>query len=487
MENARRQDNTDSFQPSSSVMGRLKRRKEDNLAPQGVSGEGDKVRASQSHDAAQALLKLERDARLAASEAELGYLIVNGSRASVPYRQAILLLKSGGKGFKTFAISSLSAVDRNSTFVRWLEKTAKSHLAGESAAKVVSVDVRQHAMRDDVDARTYPFPMFAFVPLAMRDGTVFGHLLLTREQGWDEPSLVAATRLCETYAHAWESLSGPRKLQKRMRSKTLLVTTAIASVIAFGFLPVPLTVLAPAEVTAAQPYVVAAPIDGVIDEIAVEPNTMVEAGAPLFRYTDTDLRNKVQLAGQAVSVAEARLTQSLRTSFSDPKAKRELSIAQSELELKAGEYEYARDLLANSKVTAPRGGLVLFADAESWTGKPVSTGERIMRIARPNDVEITIDLPVSDAVVLQQGARVQMYLDSDPLNSIRGELTRASFHATPDAAGVLSYQLKAKFNNVHEAPRIGLRGTAQVHGEKVSLAYFLFRKPLAAIRQWTGM
>ena len=71
--------------------------------------------------------------------------------------------------------------------------------------------------------------------------------------------------------------------------------------------------------------------------------------------------------------------------------------------------------------------------------------------------------------------------------SVEATLTSASFHATLDATGSLSYRVKADFAANDDKPRIGLRGTAQVHGEKVLLAYYLFRKPLSAIRQWTGL
>ena len=35
-------------------------------------------------------------------------------------------------------------------------------------------------------------------------------------------------------------------------------------------------------------------------------------------------------------------------------------------------------------------------------------------------------------------------------------------------------------------PRIGLRGTAKVYGEKVSLFYYLFRRPITYLRQHLG-
>ena len=442
-------------------------------------------RPATSADTATGLLGIEREARRAESQAELGYLVVNGSRVAVPYRQAILLMRVG-KGHRVVAVSSLSAIDRTSTFIRWLERLVAARVTDETAGKIVSFDARKESGDADLDASSYPFPRMALVPLKLRDGTPFAHVLFTRETTWEEEALVAAARLCETYAHSWEALSGPARIRRRMRSRAGLAAGAAVAVLLAGFVPVPLSVLAPAEVTAAKPFVVAAPIDGVVEKVAIDPNSPVAAGDVLFRYNDTELRNRLELAGQAVGVAQARLTQSERNSFADARAKRELAIAQSELALKRSEYEYARELLAKSTVTAEASGLVVFSSKDDWTGRPVATGERIMRIADPKSVDLTVHLPVGDAIVLDEGAPVRLYLDADPLNAVDAELVSASFHAQPDAAGVLSYRVRARFAD-GVTPRIGLRGTAQIEGERVSLAYYLFRKPLAAIRQWTGL
>ena len=479
----------DSGQPRNSVQGNVAPPEKPNpnqTAPRDVGGIAKK--STGENVVANALLSLEREARKAETEAELGYLMVNGSRVGVQYRQALLLMRSGPKKHRVVAVSSLSAIDRNSTFIRWVEGLVKVKLAGENISKVLSFDVRKEAGSGDLDASTYPFGHIALLPLQLRDGTVFANLMFTRESEWDEKSLAAAARLCETFSHSWEALSGPKKAKRKLRSKTALWGLGLFGLVAAAFIPLPLSVLAPAEVTPLDAYVVAAPIDGTIESIAVDPNTTIKKGDLLFNYNDTDLRNRVKLAGQAVGVSEARYQQNLRTSFSDSRAKRELSISKSELQLKAGEYDYARELLKNTQVKAGRSGLVIFSDKDTWTGRPVSTGERIMRIADPSKVEVTVNLPISDAIVLKKGARVELYLDSDPLNSVKAELISASFHARPDGEGVLSYRVRAKFlaGDNSKVPRIGLRGTAKVFGDEVSLGYYLFRKPLSVVRQWTG-
>ncbi len=451
-----------------------------NVAPKAVQA-GDNSAANQ-------LLNIEREARQSGSEAELRYLMVNSTRKVVSYRQAFLLSKKGEKNYVTEAVSSLSAVDRNSNFIRWIEGNVKASLKknGDADIALINLDLQNENL--DPESKTYPFGNFVLLPLKLRDGEVFAQLVLAREAAWVEFDVTTASRLAETYSHAWQALAGPAQLKKRLRNKTLTAILAGVAIAAAGFLPIPLTVLAPAEVTASNPVVVAAPMDAVLEKVEVQPNTLVKKGQLLFRFNDTDLRNRFDVAGQSVRVAEARYLQVQRNSFSDPSAKRDLAIALSELKLKAAEYDYAKELLALSEVHAPKPGLVIFSDIDDLTGKPVSTGERIMRIADPANVELVIDLSVADSIVLEDQARVRLFMDSAPLHPVEAELETASYHARPDKDGVLSYRVVAKFSNQDEVviPRIGLRGTAQIHGEEVPLAFFIFRKPLSVIRQWIG-
>ena len=108
-------------------------------------------------------------------------------------------------------------------------------------------------------------------------------------------------------------------------------------------------------------------------------------------------------------------------------------------------------------------------------------------MADPQSIELSIDLPVKDSIVLSEGARIKVFLDSDPMNPLEATLTEASYRAAPDKRDILAYTLKADFNDTdNRLPRIGVQGTAQVFSEKASLGYVIFRRPISAFRQYTG-
>jgi hypothetical protein len=36
-------------------------------------------------------------------------------------------------------------------------------------------------------------------------------------------------------------------------------------------------------------------------------------------------------------------------------------------------------------------------------------------------------------------------------------------------------------------PRLGIRGTAQLYGDRVPMIYYILRRPVAFLRQWVGL
>jgi len=66
-------------------------------------------------------------------------------------------------------------------------------------------------------------------------------------------------------------------------------------------------------------------------------------------------------------------------------------------------------------------------------------------------------------------------------------VTQTSYQAVVSPEGVSAYRLRARFDQGETLPRIGLRGTARVSGEWTIMGYYLLRRPIAALREWTGL
>ena len=434
-----------------------------------------------------ALLRVEADARGAADPKQLVHLIANETRKLVRARQVFVMKRSRTGIFQIEAISSIDVVDRNTPLVRWIERIIFRLNKDTGLNDLREFTLPAYCSDDDAEAATYPFRNLLWVPMALADGTVFAGLLVAREQVWLEADSVVVRRLTGCFAHAWSALAGPKRLGKiGARGKFIAPVVAIGLFVTMA-LPVPMTALAPAQIVPKDAFVVSAPIDGTVREIAVQPNAQVSAGDVLLRFEDTRLRNELQLADSQVAVAQSKLKRASLAAFDDKESRRELRVAMSELELRKTERSYASDLLSKVNVAATQTGIAIFNSKKEWTGRPVKTGERIMEIANPGKVEVRVDLPVGDALLLKSGASVKIYMDADPLKPITATVIHASHEASEDERGVLSYRLTAQLEGSNSPPRIGTRGTAQVYGEDAALFYYLFRRPVRAFRQRFGL
>jgi len=435
------------------------------------------------------LVQLLKRARNAATEQELAFIMVNETHSLVPYRQAVLWRRDRPGSGRVMAISGGAVVERNAPLVLWLER-ALGRLDTDMA------DAPKPAGAADLSGPLAEewaewLPAHALrVPLAPEPGRTLGVLLLAREQPWSEGERHIVQELADGFAHAWANFLGGRRrapLVARLRERRNALKLAVAAV-AFAalWLPIPLSALAPAEVVPLEPTIVRAPLDGVVDHFAVQPNAPVKEGQLLLELDPRAIQNKLEVASKALAVAEAEYRQAAQEALFDDKSRAKLAVLKGRMDQRRADVTYAQSLLDRIHVTASRSGLALFDDPNDWIGKPVTIGERLLEIADPSQGELEIWLPAADAITLKPGADVEFFLNVSPGAPLRAKLRLASYEATVSPANLLGYRLKATLVDPSEMPRIGLRGTAKLYGERVSLFYYLARRPLAAARQFLG-
>jgi multidrug efflux pump subunit AcrA (membrane-fusion protein) len=219
----------------------------------------------------------------------------------------------------------------------------------------------------------------------------------------------------------------------------------------------------------------------------VVPNQQVQPGETLVQLEDTELSADYEVAERALLVAKAELKTVQQSAFVDIAQKARLSEVEANVRLRQAEVDQARLRLAKTRILAPTRGIVVLGDPNEWKGKPVRVGERIMLLADQNSVELKIMLPVKDSIALQSDAHVRVYFDNDPLNARQGQVIQAGYEPQHTTDEQFAYRLVARLDEPTKAiPRIGLRGTAKVYGGKVRLFFYLFRRPITALRQQLG-
>ena len=438
------------------------------------------------------LWQLSARAREAQSEETLGFVIVNESLALVPYRQAAWWRAPAPVPGALAAVSGLPQSDPGAPYVQWLAQVCRVlerhwpiDAAGASPHPFTSADLPD-ALGADWAAW---WPMHAlWVPLVERTGRGLGGVVFAREHPWTPIDEALLTELARVWSHALAAFApraswlGRAKLALRAgkHRRRALAAAACALVV-----PVPLTVLAPAEVTPKDPFVVRAPLDGVIDHLFAQPNERVAAGAPLFALDSTTLASRYALANKNYATAQEEYRQTAQLAVTDDKDRLDMALRKGKLDESAIELDYTARELARVRVDAPRAGVAVFSDPNDWNGRAVSIGEKVMLLADPAHVELTAYVAADDNVDVKPGATITLYPKSSPLAAYDARIDTVAYHAEATPEGVVAYRVKATFEGT-ALPPLGAMGTARIHGRWVPLAYYLLRRPLASARQWLG-
>ena len=442
------------------------------------------------------LLDLERLARKAEDLAALRYVIVNDTGVLVPSRQAVFWEVGTGK---VTALSGVSSPDRNAPFVGWLERLMPElhRLAGNESVKdeYLPRPVGPSDLSGDLSA-DWPSWLPAnslSVPVATPGGELAAILLLARDAPFASHESTLLALLAEAYGHALYALRPKAGRPDIVRmARELVKDRTRAGWVAGGLLflalfPVRISALAPAEVSARNPWVVRAPIDGVVKSIDVPPNTQVRQGQRIVSMDRTALENALAVARQNRMVAEAEYRRSAQQAVFSRENMSEMSILSAKVLRLRAEEEYAAGQFDRTSIIAGKSGIAVYGDQDEWNGRPVKTGERIMNITDPRQAKLEIWLPVDDAISLDPGAEVVFFLATNPIMPVACRLEYASYAPEIRPDGTLIYKLEAKFVDRGDLPRIGLKGTAKIYGKRVALSYYLLRRPLAAIRSRLGI
>jgi hypothetical protein len=450
------------------------------------------------------LIDLGHRARSATSTDELAFLLVNDSHRLIAYRQSALWFAEGG----VHSLSGVVKKEANAPYVQWLDQLCRALSVAHPTLDVTVAIVRPETLPAEIAAQWDEWlprcALWVSLPVsATHRGSVGGGLLLAGDGDTDIGLANAAlypllAEWLHIWHHAWLAQFRPRpwslalwreKLatwrhdtdaQPWWRRRPLQLALLIGAVL---LCPVHLTVLAPGELVPAQPVVIRAPLDGVIAQFGVQPNAVVKAGQALFSFDQAPLVSRLDVARYALSTAQTEYRQQAQLAVSDSKSKEQLATSLGKIGEKQADADYLAQQLQRSHVVAPQDGVVLFDDPSEWIGRPVQTGERIMKIAAPNDIEIEAWIPVGDAIPLPDAAKVDLYLAASPFDALEGQVRYLGHEAQARPDGNYAYRLRARLDGSTNQ-RVGLKGTVKVQGHWVPLIYWVLRRPLAVVRQF---
>ena len=434
------------------------------------------------------LISLEKKTREAKSKDELNFIVVNETREIIDYTTSFLLLKSATDKFHINAISDIASIDRTAPLVTFVESIL-NHKTKKNLKEIESIDLEQFSKKIKKQ-KPKNIPQYLLcIPIFSPQRGLQGYLLLARNKNFNDNENELVQHLSRTYGHAYNTFltnfSIKNFLKKNFTGKKRWITISV--IILIFLFPVRMTSTAPVEVVAKNPFLITSPFDGVVKKIIANNNDQTKPGDLLVLLEDIDLSNEFNLAKQSLQVAEKELLRTRQSSFTDNEQKSRLAELVAQVDLKRVELKSAERKLKNSKIYSEKKGVVIVDRKSDWQGKPVAVGEKILTIADPNNIEFLIWLPVKDSIVINQDANTNIFLDINPMSSYKGNIIRSTYEPELSPEEVLSYKLISSFKGNRDTPRIGLRGTAKVYGNRTILFYYLFRKPITFIRQLIGI
>lgn len=315
---------------------------------------------------------------------------------------------------------------------------------------------------------------------------------------WNEPvespamqenAKVLSEHLVPGYAAAWQQQTSHmwfRRLKDQV-NRNLLGTLAVLLLLSLFVVRIPLRVTAPCEVVGEDPYVVTAPQEGIIEAISVLPGQYVTKGDVLFAYDRRIPLQELKVAQKEVSVLQAEANRLMAMGVDDNQAIAELAIARLKLQKGLVDLDYAKQRLGQLTGTSPENGVVIVEKPDEWRGRPVKIGEKIMVVSNPARTKVRIWVPESDNIHFNRAEPIRIFLNPDPTQSYDAKLTYLSPEITLTEQRIPSFLAEAEWTEQPKNIPLGIKGTAILYGNRVSLFYYIMRKPISTLRRFIGI
>jgi len=230
----------------------------------------------------------------------------------------------------------------------------------------------------------------------------------------------------------------------------------VAAAAAATFVPVSYHVGAPARLEGSVQRIVAAPIDGFLEQVNVRPGDRVRANDVIAELAMRDLqaeraKRQSELA-QHENLYGAALARADRTQLVIHHAK----AAEAQAHLTLVEHQMQR-----ARIRAPFDGVVIKGDLSQSLGAPVQRGEVLMTLAPDERFRVIVEVDERDIARVRPGQPGRLALAATPGETLGFRVSRILPVAVA-ADGRNFFEVEAVFDDEGNSLRPGLRGVAKI-------------------------
>jgi multidrug resistance efflux pump len=328
-------------------------------------------------------------------------------------------------------------------------------------------------------------PSVLWFPITAHDRMATG-LWLERWEGmkWSNQEVEILNPLIQAYGLAWEKFT-PHYSWRTLR-KLLYWTLGLTLLLLLFAIRIPLRIVAPCEVVPKDPILITAPLEDIIEKINVKPGQFVHVNDPLFEYDKRVALQTLKIAENQLQVAQQDLSRAKTLAFKEERSLTEISILMAKLKKEEANLELAKYRASQLIAHSPTNGIAMLENPDEWRGKPVKVGEKILLVIDPKKTKVRLWIPENDNIGLDIKKSIYVFLNTSPTVTREAKLMFISNASTITEKHVVSFMAEAEWTKPQDDIRVGLKGSAILYGEKVSLFYWLIRKPWATFREFIG-
>lgn len=445
--------------------------------------------AAQAFKILRALYQLSTELYDSENRQELIFRILNSTTNIFPYRRAVLWSLAGRKAVP-LGISGRETVNPRSPIAElWgpVVRTIK-----DSASILIINDAPNgcESAWAELQKKTSGLSVM-WVPI-VSNGKIQAGFWIERwgNDTWDATEREIMSSYAKNLHLAWDKFAPAQTFNRWKTIAAHKATWCVAVILlaCFAMMPiVSLRVVAPCEVVPEHPEVVTAPLDGVIKSVIVKPGDVVKKGDLLFSYEDKIVLQELKVAQKQVEIIKTQYDRMRFKSFIDEDAMQEIQSVKLRLEQEQIRLALAESNVSHLTIRSMLDGVCMVDHPESWQGRPVQIGERVLMIFDPGRSKIRILLPEKDNIDFDPDKPVAVILNALPAERYHARLNYVAPQTSEGPDGRSGFLAEAAWLRIDSGVKVGSRGTAIVYGDKVSIMYWLLRKPMAAFRQLTGL
>lgn len=425
---------------------------------------------------------------------QLASHIVNNSRLVAGYDRASLVDMRGTFPRLT-AVAGQAEVNHNSEFTQNLINLLQpfSHLDEVTTVSTELLDelsIKHRVKKGAYEALQY-FESYSdtliLIPLRSKVARKDNGLFIWVVEFFDQAEKSVAGLLPLLAQHYNEALWYILKAEHRSlttllagkkitKPRVLLGAVIIIPLLMF-MIPIKQNIAADFEIIPKSDNYYYAPYDGVIAHSNFPNGSHVKPGDPVILYDTEELVFRLADAKTDYDEISAELDTVQRQSFNDISLRGKVQVLELKKDKAAINCRKNKWFLDQSVIKAEHAGILDIDESSKLDGRAVRSGEKLFEVLSNRDLIAKIMLKESNASVLNDRKQlaITLYLHNRPEMPITGKII--SISPKPILTENKSYCYIIKFGFADKQPDLicGMRGIARVSGDKVSLAYYLFR------------